>query len=393
MESFFGKTIRRRNRRLTSSSHRDAGRKGGPLTLERLDPRLMMAGDFYGSIGGTALDFGISGTPESAWAGSIEYSASSNTLSFIGGDYDDDATVEIQDSKLVATITSTAFGLSESHKMVFSPVSLVSSITFTGGDGNDSFENSTSISSEASGGYGDDILNGGSSKDILNGNQGADELNGGKGRDTLRGGDGNDILHGGGGRDKLYGGKDDDSLYGDAGNDSLFGYGGNDGLYGGVGEDNLTGGTGSDRFLYIGSDDDLTDVGSDDAQIEFENGGVNWTEGEIEAVDEALRTLHHSTGDKTLLERRSGKRLTFVREQSEVGPDVLGINRENGKIVLNDLAFTAVTPLSQTVYHEIGHNWDDEGSIWSEFRDESGWDRIGWFESQDDNQSVSGDGE
>ena len=90
-------------------------------------------------------------------------------------------------------------------------------IVFGGGDGNDVFENNTSIASRVDGGAGDDILNGGS---------GNDELSGQAGNDVLRGRGGDDRLDGGAGNDKLYGGDGNDLLLakdGTVGNDVVDG--------------------------------------------------------------------------------------------------------------------------------------------------------------------------
>ena len=100
----------------------------------------------------------------------------------------------------------------------------VFNIIFRGNDGNDEFNNITSIPSEAWGGGGED---------------------------TLWGGGGNDTLHGGDGNDRLLGDNGHDALYGDGGTDTLLGGRGNDRLDGGNDQhvDQMTGGTGIDTFV------------------------------------------------------------------------------------------------------------------------------------------------
>ncbi|MDA0283134.1 MAG: hypothetical protein O3B86_07240, partial [Planctomycetota bacterium] len=150
----------------------------------------------------------------------------------------------------------------------------MTSIFFTGKDGQDHFENRTSIPTMAIGGPGSDTLIGGSGDDTLAGNVGSDLLmggggddqldgqlgpadtldggpgddilSGGLGADTLSGGVGNDSLDGGSGDDSLDGGDHSDYLNGDSGDDLIFGKDGNDTLIGGGGQDWLDGGNGDD---------------------------------------------------------------------------------------------------------------------------------------------------
>jgi Ca2+-binding RTX toxin-like protein len=111
------------------------------------------------------------------------------------------------------------------------PSSKVWQIKFKGGDGHDTFKNSTNKKTFA---YGE------------------------AGNDTLTGGTGNDTLYGGIGIDKLYGNAGNDKLYGEAGVDSLFGEANNDYLDGGDdgSADILWGGLGLDTFVketyYVG---------------------------------------------------------------------------------------------------------------------------------------------
>jgi Ca2+-binding RTX toxin-like protein len=162
--------------------------------------------------------------------------------------------------------------------------SLVSSLSFTGGAGDDLFRNETNLPSVAlgesgndtlvggsardvfDGGDGDDFLQGGDGNDLLSGGLGDDDIYGELGNDTLAGGAGIDLLVGGEGDDILGGGDDSDTLsggngadrlFGDAGNDLLLGEGGDDQLFGGLGNDELHGHDGSDRIEGNEGDDIL----------------------------------------------------------------------------------------------------------------------------------------
>ena len=245
--------------------------------------------------------------------------------------------------------------------------------TVYGGDGNDELSGGSG-KDRLYGGDNDDVIEGGSGSDRLYGQSGSDEIDGSSGSDRIDGGSGNDLLHGGSGKDSIWGGTGDDDLYGDGGDDDLSGQKGDDGLFGGDGSDSLNGGDGQDRFLYE-SGDELEDVKSEDAKLQFKSGDKDWTEDEIELIDEALAVLHRATGDDTLLETSGGSKLKFARSTSHSNPDVTAENNSAlNKITFFDHAFD-ISPdrLQQTLFHEIGHNWDNENDGWDEFKDISGW--------------------
>jgi Ca2+-binding RTX toxin-like protein len=271
----------------------------------------------------------------------------------------------------------------------------------SGGDGEDDIQ----------GGDGNDVITGDAGDDDLYGNGGHDEIDGGTGRDEIHGGDGTDALSGGdqndviygdahgdtlrgdAGDDSLYGGSGWDTLYGDSGNDLLSGMDDDDGLFGGNGEDTLKGGSGDDRFL---TQDDDTVVDYDkhtDADIQFEdqNGDTtrldsnrvdwdagNWTEADIELIDQALAVLHHTVGNTTLLKRSNLKKLTFHRLGDPDDPtvDILAWNSGYGNLHFPNTAFNnGDQQLWQTIFHEIGHNWDEgDNPDWGEWKDISDWE-------------------
>jgi len=270
-----------------------------------------------------------------------------------------------------------------------------------GGSGEDDLSGQAG-DDELHGGDDDDVLDGGSGDDTIDAGNGNDELHGGLGDDVLSGGNhedslygdaDDDILNGGNGRDVLYGGEGNDDLYGNGGADELFGMDGDDGLFGGDGKDSLDGGDNEDRFLYQ-DDDTLVDKTSADAKIRFFNGDGDWSEDEIEAIDQAFSVLHHFTGDTTLLKRKSGLKMRFKREGESNGGSCnnapLGSNNDWGRIRIYDETFAGCKPVEHVVFHELGHNWEDESSIWSDFKDLSGWTKRD--KSADSNYAQSGDG-
>ncbi|MFP6769388.1 MAG: calcium-binding protein [Planctomycetaceae bacterium] len=271
-----------------------------------------------------------------------------------------------------------------------------------GGDGEDQLSGQKG-DDELHGGADDDCLEGGNGADSIYAGNGNDEAHGGSGSDFISGGDhqdviygdgGDDILNGGSGRDEIFGGEGNDDLYGNGGDDELHGMDGDDGMFGGDGEDSLNGGDNEDRFLYQ-DDDTLIDKTSADAKIRFYDGDGSWSEEEIEAIDQAFSVLHHFTGDATLLERANGNKMKFRREADSNGGScsgaLLGSNNDYGRIRLYNEAFLGCTPIEQVVFHEIGHNWEDESSIWSDFKDLSDWTKRD--KSGDADFAQSGDGD
>lgn len=301
--------------------------------------------------------------------------------------------------------------------------------TLNGGNGHDHLFGGTEDDT-LYGGWGGDYLYGEDGNDWMDGNEEGDQLYGGNGHDTLRGGagdvydyldggDGVDYLAGGGGDDVLNGSSGQDTLEGEGGNDTLYGGTendtlrggeGNDGLFGGDGTNTLTGGSGADRFLIWTTGTNtvtVTDPAPEDATITFRNtvaqtvpligfGDVRfnagtWTDQEIRDVDVALGNLHRLTNNTAFLERADGGAINFDRVGTQItvlpgGSIIGGWNGSGGSVIaftqrsFNDWDATAGNGndrwlLWQTIYHEIGHNWDDpaENGFIGAFRGISGW--------------------
>ncbi len=107
------------------------------------------------------------------------------------------------------------------------------------------------------------------------GTDGSDDLRGTDGRNAIAGSDGNDVIYGRGNVDGLYGGYGGDTIYGGDGNDlvkgdadadRLYGDAGNDRIYGGSGNDALVGGYDSDT-LYGDSGNDRLSGGTGRDQL------------------------------------------------------------------------------------------------------------------------------
>ncbi len=155
-------------------------------------------------------------------------------LSIQGTSSDDVAIVEFADNATVRVVLNAEESLW--------PVSGIQSISFTGGDGADRFENRTSIPAQANGGMGPDSLIGGSGPATLMGSGGDDVLTGSQFDDSLSGGTGADTITGQGGNDWIDGRQGDDDLSGGDGRDIVIGGTGNDRVDGGAGEDIVQGG-------------------------------------------------------------------------------------------------------------------------------------------------------
>lgn len=293
--------------------------------------------------------------------------------------------------------------------------SSVDAVIFNGKDGNDHLWNGHLGTNTASIGYFGTVtfpaqVEQHDLRVIGNGGPGNDLLEGGNSTDSLHGNDGDDTLHGNNGGDLLFGDSGNDNLYGGSGTDRLSGGTGLDGMHGGKDYDFLLGGSGADRFLMEEDGDSIGDKSSSDATIHFENGKKKsgsiknvtvdsdrfdklkyklgpgtWSGQNIEHVDQALQALHHLTGNTNLLKRHNAKEMTFVKlgKQTVVdqdGNDVSGIVEVGGFNSGKRIGFAAATfsnqdDLTQTVFHEIGHNWDQcsENSRTEDFRDLSDW--------------------
>ncbi len=261
---------------------------------------------------------------------------------------------------------------------------------------------------DIAGGDGNDLLRGGNDDDFLQGMDGNDRLDadagndigfGGAGDDTLLGDEGDDQLDGQSGADLIYGNAGDDLLRGGANDDILWGGNGSDSLFGGNSDDfdRLWGQGDDDRFLVQGFDQ-VRDETSVDAVLVFQDVSSQWSNKEIEVLDQGFAQLHQRTQNTRLLkDTLPTGRLTFYKESMSQMGNALAVNSlqwtsnpwsttyarqikirewsENSESN-NDL-------MQSTVIHEIAHNWDSELELttvngswsgrWNNFQGLSGW--------------------
>ncbi len=272
--------------------------------------------------------------------------------------------------------------------------------TIDGGEDNDTIYGGLG-SDVLRGGAGKDTLDGGSGVNTIYGDAGDDQLIGGASVDFLYGGAGDDLLQGGAGNDLLRGGSGNDRLYGQSGDDQLAGGDDNDSLWGGDGIDYLAGNGGCDRFLILKdkaglfgpeSRDIVADKSSTDIYVNFENSGAGsidgfdynagvWSQQEIERVDTALDFLHDRVAGRNRIFLQGIFETTFYRTgmiELDNNDFIGGWNDDLGHITITGNSFVDDNKLFETVFHEIGHNWDNESPIWGVFQSMSGWNQD-WF--------------
>ena len=253
---------------------------------------------------------------------SIVFDAGSSTVTIYGSSSDESAFVNDVNGGMISVSVTGA----TTQQFASSSVEL---IRFYAGDGDDLFENNTSVNSffgaqggndTFRGGSGDDTAYGGAGLDILLGNGGVDRLYGGDDVDEIRGGDGDDDLHGNHGDDVIYGDDgddllwgewDDDVIYGGDGNDTVFAFSGDDLIYGEAGEDLVYGQHGADTIYGgIGNDRLRGNPGNDNIYGESGNDYLLGDQGDDHLVGgdnndhliswEGNDTLEGNDGDDSL---------------------------------------------------------------------------------------------
>lgn len=129
-------------------------------------------------------------------------------------------------------------------------------------------------------------------------------------------------------------------------------------------------------------EDVITDLSSEDAELEFWNNNKDWNDSEILRTDQGFDLLHKLTGNTRLLRDSVAGRdsLRFYRyEGKRSGCGTVACNYgSNHHIYVGDETFSGSQDWTRQVFvHEIAHNWEDEGSVWSSFLAESGWSKSG----------------
>ena len=287
-------------------------------------------------------------------ANTIVYSTFTHLLSIDGTNGNDVVVVsQLANKQIDVRMDHPGTSLPSLHQVINQPISR---IDFFGRGGTEFFQDNTAISCMAYSGNGNAILIGGSGQNFLVGGPGNDELFAGSGNSTLLAGTGQNAL-------------------GD-----------------GPGHNLLIGGRGADRFLITHPAKDLilnqkpTDarinfvgfVGAEDfAPDQIIGTHASWSQPDVQAVDFALAEIEQRVGNTSLLKMPDGSQLTFRRQGYSNDPQslLLGWNTLNGNITLLDYAFVDVQWLHRSVYHEIGHNWEDASvnKFWDAFTNVSGW--------------------
>ncbi|MEM6472559.1 MAG: calcium-binding protein [Planctomycetota bacterium] len=407
------------------------------LCCELLNSRQMLAGDYVVMVDDDHPSI------DNAF-GEISYDAINLRASVDGSALDDTLLVH-EDPAGGISLTYVSGDNGMVHVRHF-PAGDVEEVVFHGNDGDDTFQNFSSVASDVYGDQGHDTLIGGSGQDVMRGgegnddlfgNGGIDDLRGNRGDDDLFGGDAGDTLEGGRGNDELFGGNGPDRLLGGQGNDELFGEGGRDSLFGDAGSDLLQGDNGADRFLkhyeivdgipILVNEDTIVDKSNADVTVRFEDtssatahiGGLDyqysagfWSASEIETIDLALAELVAVRRDNSFLVTDIGNELTFYRTgegsatdiffdyqtvawvEIEVDANFAGWNRSGGEgiIYFTDEAFSSPEWTIQTTFHEIAHEWDTENPDWGEFKALSAWTIDAyWMESSGLQQSTNGE--
>lgn len=287
------------------------------------------------------------------------------------------------------------------------------------------------------GGAGNDKIYGGGGDDVIYGQGGRDVIHAGAGHDRVYGGDETqrtyrrvvinnrvaymavisdaegDEIHGGSGNDYLLGQRGHDKLYGDAGRDRVYGQTGNDRLVGGEGNDYLRGGSGMDALfahegtdaIYGGSgsdriyvlDYDLADAlaaGEDAAFVvnSLSEGDPEWTQSELDQVDDALGLLHEINGTDVMIQTSANRQVVLNRT---VGlPDWPTENFFGlGNILVGDAAFERPGIIAPAMVGAMAEYWADQsGDYFVNWADNPYWDsflaQAGW--SDDDHSGQSG---
>ena len=246
---------------------------------------------------------------------SIFLNTASGELFISGGSGDDVGALVALGGQFEASITGAESKTFDAHE--------IETVSFIGGDGNDTLTNSTNIRSSLFGGNGDDKLTGGRADDFINGGAGADVIVGSSGNDVLVGGLGDDVISGGAGNDRILGTAGQNKLYGRAGDDVIFGGDQADRIFGGSGIDQIYGLDGDD-YLYSGDGgvagtagiaqaDLVLGLGGNDTIVGGNGLNVLWGgDGDdiITGGDSAQNRLHGQAGNDTLT---GGDGFDFIR--------------------------------------------------------------------------------
>ncbi|MEC9094551.1 MAG: hypothetical protein VX438_17715, partial [Planctomycetota bacterium] len=142
-------------------------------------------------------------------------------------------------------------------------------------------------------------------------------------------------LYGDAGPDVIRGESGNDSMYGGSGLDKIWGGSGLDGMFGGIDNvrDRIYGQTDEDRYLFRENDFLGDRYPNNEAIVHFEDKDDQWTDIEVEAVDQTLRMFHFRLQNTDLIrDTISDEPIVFVKAKylsgGDEGRNDLIVNRE-----------------------------------------------------------------
>lgn len=197
----------------------------------------------------------------------------------------------------------------------------IDAVEVKGRNGDDFFNNATSLKStfygqggndRGLGGRAADTFFGGEGDDFFYGRQGIDTAYGWNGNDRLFGAQGSDTLHGQNGNDFIFGGSGDDKIFGNRGRDRLFGLDGNDNIFGGDGNDFIAGGFGDDHLAGDAGNDVIRGGDGNDELLGNEGS-------DLLMADDGNDTSHGGAGVDYIFDLTGGQNTIF----GDAGNDAL----------------------------------------------------------------------
>lgn len=230
---------------------------------------------------------------------------------------------------------------------------------------------SSYLTSDLTGGTGNDTLIGGGGEDVIYGETGIDTLLGGGNNDFIDGGSGDDKISGGLGNDILHGRLDDDIILGDGGNDIITGEQGEDIISAGSGDDRVWGGQDID-WIAGGEDNDTLqgDQGDDLIWGDFDfdiDGDFNVAmNGLVPAFINAS-----NTGDDWISGGGGSDWISGDKGNDLIWGDSFFATEADGQTIVTETASFGTRPtLDLTAYNTAGHDVISGGAgndrIWGE---------------------------
>ncbi len=241
-------------------------------------------------------------------------------------------------------------------------------------------DDSIDLSGMTAGSYLTSDLTGGSGNDILIGGAGKDVIYGETGIDTLLGGDNDDFIDGGSGDDKISGGLGNDILHGRLDDDIILGDGGNDIITGEQGEDIISAGSGDDR-VWGGQDIDWIAGGDDNDTLQGDQGDdLIWGDFDFDIDGDFIVAMNglvpalingSNTGNDWISGGGGSDWISGDKGNDLIWGDSVFATEEDGQTIVTETADFGTRPtLDLTAYNTAGHDVISGGAgddrIWGE---------------------------